>query len=377
MTRSLVRIPAGVRFVFGESARLHRALERTLLDVFEGWSYDEVILPLVDFYDLFARGMGEARAAQSYRFTDREGNLLSLRPDLTSLVARTVAARFSPAPLPIRVCYSGSVFRADESNAGELSEIHQIGLEHIGSDRLEADIEVLLIAIETFEKLGLEEFAITISHAGFFAGVRDSLRLNAEQAASMRQLMDERNTSGLKSFLLEFTSDREASDFCDLVRLAGKEEILDRARRLVSNEKSALALAELASIFSLIEALGVERCVDIDLGDVAGLDYYTGLTMKFYVRGAGGAVGAGGRYDRLMANFGFDQPAVGFSLDLDSLSEIVRRDDLCSARSARKKAPEAVALAANGDLIAVFEAAKRMRLDHKRVEIRTVGAEAR
>lgn len=374
MTRSLARIPAGVRFVFGESARLHRAIERTLLEVFEGWSYEEIILPLIDFYDLFARGMGEARAAQSYRFTDREGNLLSLRPDLTSLVARTVATRFSSAPLPIRVCYSGSVFRAEESGTGEQREIHQIGLEHIGSNRLEADIEILLVAIESFWRLGLDAFTITISHADFFAGLCERLQVNGESETTMRQLMDGRNTPGLKRFLAGLAPDHDVENFCELVRLGGKQEILERARPLVSNEKSSTALSELAAVFSLVTALGMDRYVDIDLGDVGGLEYYTGLTMKFYAPGAGSAVGAGGRYDRLMANFGCDRPAVGFSLNLDLLSEIVRMAAIRSARHARQ---EVAVLTADGDLLAVFEQAKRTRLENGRVEIRTAEVAAR
>src|ERR1044071_7781195 len=158
MSRSLAKIPSGVQYIFDDEVRLRRFIERRAMQVFEGWSYAEIILPIFDYADLFALGMGKEQAEMTYRFTGRDGKLLALRPDMTSLVARTIATRFRNHPRPIRLSYSGEVFRWDEPRAGRQYEFHQIGLEHIGSDRLEADTEALVIAIEALRRLGLEGF---------------------------------------------------------------------------------------------------------------------------------------------------------------------------------------------------------------------------
>jgi ATP phosphoribosyltransferase regulatory subunit len=156
MSSSLSKIPPGVQYIFGREARARRWIERQIMEVFAGWSYSEMILPIFDYADLFALGMGRDQAEMTYRFTGRDGKLLALRPEMTSLVARTVATRFGNRERPIRLCYSGEVFRWDEPRGGRQYEFHQIGLEHIGSDRLEADTEALVVAIEALTRLGLK-----------------------------------------------------------------------------------------------------------------------------------------------------------------------------------------------------------------------------
>ena len=111
---SLTKIPAGVQYFFDEEVKLRRYVELRAMEVFAGWSYDEIILPMFDYHDLFARGMGQEKAERTYRFVDRDGALLALRPELTSLVARTVATRFIKRERPVRLCYSGEVFRYDD-----------------------------------------------------------------------------------------------------------------------------------------------------------------------------------------------------------------------------------------------------------------------
>jgi ATP phosphoribosyltransferase regulatory subunit len=130
---SLTKIPAGVQYFFDDEVKLRRYVERRAMDVFAGWSYDEIILPIFDYHDLFARGMGEEKAERTYRFVDRDGALLALRPELTSLVARTVATRFIKRARPVRLCYSGEVFRYDEPTERAAREFHQLGVEQIGS----------------------------------------------------------------------------------------------------------------------------------------------------------------------------------------------------------------------------------------------------
>lgn len=140
----------------------------------------------------------------------------------------------------------------------------------------------------------------------------------------MRQLIDVRNAADLERFLTPYTSAEEAQAFAQLMQLSGKRESLDLARRVISNEQSRAALDRLEGLWNVIETLGLTNCFEIDFGDVARLDYYTGLTFKVYVTGAGSRVGSGGRYDGLTASFGKAEPAVGFVVDLDALTDVLR-----------------------------------------------------
>lgn len=332
------------------------------MSVFEGWSYSEIILPIFDYADLFALGMGKEQAEMTYRFTGRDGKLLALRPEMTSLVARTVATRFGNRPRPVRLSYSGEVFRWDEPRGGRQYEFHQIGLEHIGSDRLEADTEVLVIAIEALRQLGIEHFTITLGHADFFNGIAGRLALDENARRSLREAIDRKDTARLKA-LLEAHADHDA--LLRLAVLAGKRDVIEQARALVSNDQSRAALDDIERVCEIAEALGIAAYIDIDLGDVGGLDYYTGLTFKIYAPGLGTSLGRGGRYDRLLENFGIAEPAVGFSLCLDWLAQLLAPQ----LRETAVKSNDAVRINPAGDLVAAFKEANRLRREGKKIEI--------
>ncbi len=326
---SLTKIPAGVQYFFDDEVRLRRHIEQQAMKVFAGWSYDEIIVPMFDYHDLFARGMGAERAERTYRFTDRDGALLALRPEMTSLVARTVATRFVQRARPIRLCYSGEVFRYDEPTERAAREFHQLGIEQIGQPSPTADIEVLLIAAELLKMLGLHEFRITLAHVDFFHGVARALAMNEVKRARLRELIDRRNSIALGEFLKlnapDMTEEQRQS-FCQLTQIAGKADAVTRARETLRNETSRTAIEQLAAIYETLTALGLAEHFDLDFGDAGGLEYYTGLTFKVYVPGWGTEIGSGGRYDNLISNFGNAEPAVGFSFALDGLVGAVTRN---------------------------------------------------
>jgi ATP phosphoribosyltransferase regulatory subunit len=358
---SLTKIPAGVQYFFDDEARLRREVERRAMSVFAGWSYDEIILPMFDYHDLFARGMGAEQAERTYRFVDRDGALLALRPELTSLVARTVATRFLRRARPIRLCYSGEVFRYDEPAERAAREFHQLGIEHIGQSGAAADIEILLVAAETLSALGIHDFRFALSHVDFFNGVAEYLRLEESDRTLLRELIDRRNSQALDEFLLQRAPEVEAErrrGFCRLTQIAGQEEALERAREVLVNERSRAAIEHLARIYATLDSLGLAEHFDIDLGDAGGLEYYTGLTFKVYVPGWGAEIGGGGRYDNLIGNFGAPEPAVGFSLSLDALVGALahRRTDL-----AQQDSDGAQPVALKDDFAGAFRAARELR----------------
>ncbi|HEX6046934.1 MAG TPA: ATP phosphoribosyltransferase regulatory subunit [Pyrinomonadaceae bacterium] len=314
------RIPAGMRYYIGAEARLRRTIEDAAMSVFEGWSYEEVITPSVDYYDLFEQGMGQAEAQRGFRFTDSDGRLLALRPDVTSSVARVAATLLADRPRPLRFCYAAPVFRQQpQSHAEWRRENTQLGCELIGAGGKQADLEVLRLAAEILTRLNLESsYCITINNVEFFNGIAAELNLDTPAREQLRRLIDTREAAELERFLKD-------PGLAQLTRLTGKRDVLEAASRLINNERSASALQSLEDLWTEIESLGLHDSFEIDLGDVPSLDYYTGLSLKVFVHGAGASVGRGGRYDGLTGNFGRAEPAVGFVLNLDALTEVVGR----------------------------------------------------
>lgn len=315
-----------MRYYIGPEARLRRTIEDTAMSVFAAWSYEEVITPSVDYYDLFEQGMGQSEAQRGFRFTDNDGRLLALRPDVTSSVARMAATLLSERPRPLRFCYAAPVFRQQpQSHAEWRRENTQLGCELIGVGGHAADLEVLRLATEILSRLDLDSsYCITINNVEIFNGVAAQLELAASAREELRRLIDSRETAELQRFLQNHAND-EGRAFLQPTQLTGKQDVLHAARRVIANPRSVAALDSLEELWTAIEALGLADRVEIDLSDVSGLDYYTGLSLKVFVHGAGTSVGRGGRYDGLTGNFGRAEPAVGFVLNLDALTEVLAR----------------------------------------------------
>ena len=316
-----------MRYYFGREARVRRAVEDAVMGVFDGWGYEEIATPSVDYYVLFERGMGREEARRSFRFTDTDGRLLALRPDVTSSVARAAATLFASAPRPLRFCYAASVFfQRPRSHAEWKRQGRQLGCELIGAPGGEADAEVLAIAAEVLERLRLR-FRVTLNHVGVFKGVAEQLGLDEPERERVRRLIDARDAAGLEVVLAPRAGGDAQGLARTLTRHACERGAIEEARAVLSNARSLEALDALEKTWGVVEALELSDVFDMDLGDVSGLDYYTGLVFKIYAEGAGARVGSGGRYDELTANFGRREPAVGFVLDLDAVSEILARAD--------------------------------------------------
>jgi ATP phosphoribosyltransferase regulatory subunit len=338
------------------------------MSVFDGWGYEEIATPSVDFYALFERGMGRDEARRSFRFTDTDGRLLALRPDVTSSVARAAATLFAGAPRPLRFCYAATVFRQrPRSHAEWKRQGRQLGCELFGAEAADADLEVLSVAAEVLERLGLAgSYRVTLNHVGVFNGVAEQLGLSAEAREQMRRHVDERDAAALEEFLKTLGRSAATAERAGrLARPAGGSGLPAGARELLANARSRAALDELEGLRAVAESLGLGESFSVDLADVSGLDYYTGVVFKIYVEGAGARVGSGGRYDELTANFGRREPAVGFVLDLDALTEVLARRDF-ETRNGRGAPAAAVA---GEDLTERFREARRRRALGERIKL--------
>jgi ATP phosphoribosyltransferase regulatory subunit len=322
------RIPSGMRYYIGPEAHLRRRIEDQVMSVFQGWSYEEIITPSVDYYSLFEQGMGHAEARTAFRFTDNDGHLLSLRPDVTSSIARAAATMLSRAARPLRFCYASPVFRQQlQSRAEWRRENTQLGCELIGNNGTVSDVEILLVATEILSRLELaNQSVITLSHVGIFDGLFDQTGLDHNARQQILTLLNVMDQAELLKTLNDLKlSPTDITATLSLQKLSGDEQVLTLARKTLKNPKSLAALDSLQQVWTIIKSLGLENRFAFDLADVSGLEYYTGIIFKIYIEGAGYRVGRGGRYDGLTSKFGAGEPAIGFVLSLDVLTEVLAK----------------------------------------------------
>ncbi len=322
LSHSLVQVPPGVQCFVGDEARRRRLIEDKVISVFEGWSYEEIIPPLFDYADVFA---GQALQTKTYSFVGRDGSLLALRPDFTSLLAKIAAGRLADRPAPIRLYYSGEVLRYEPPKAGRQSELYQMGLEHLGSAPADADAEVLAIAAECLAAAGVSGFVLTLGHVGVFGGLAALSGLEAPGLDALRERVESKDGAGVRALLPDAAAP-VAEALERLTTLAGDVSVLAEAEaRLALAPATLVAIRELRTLVEALSAAGLADRLAIDLGEVRGLDYYTGLVFRAYAPGLGFEVGSGGRYDTLLARFGRPLPAVGFMLGLDRMALLLER----------------------------------------------------
>jgi ATP phosphoribosyltransferase regulatory subunit len=314
-------LPKGVKDFLPIKAAKIEHLARVLRDIFTHWGFRPIIPPSLEYLHVLELGMGERLREKTFRFDDRQsGKLAAFSPDITPQVARIVATRMREVPLPLRLCYTGRVLRHTEQQAGKDREIFQAGVEMIGLDSPEADAEMIAMAVECLKALGAREFTIDVGQVEFFRGVMDGLELSEEALREVQGAIARKDVSGLAAILEHLPlSERAREEILALPRLFGGREVLEKAERVVSNDRSRRALDNLHQMLDILEVYGVEEHVTFDLGELRGLDYHTGVTFQGFLSGMGRAVCVGGRYDNLTARYGFPAPATGFAFNLLNL----------------------------------------------------------
>ena len=311
----IAAIPPGALDLSGEAVRRRRTLQRATMAALEKGGYEELIPPTFEYEDTFVRAGGPAIAERLVRFPDRDGRILALRYDFTASLARVAATTFADATGALRLCYSGKVFRQDPERGGRPREMLQVGAELLGQRDLAADIEIVRLTLTLLSAAGLKDFQINLGHVGVLAAGLDALE--EPLRADVRRWIDRKDRGSLREALKSLSGDAQA--LMTLPFVIGRRDALDEA----SSFAPAASRSGLDHLLALDAALtAAERAhIVYDLGEVRGLDYYTGIHFELYIAGAGRAAGAGGRYDGLMARFGRPMPAVGVALDLDTIAE--------------------------------------------------------
>jgi len=311
-------LPKGVRDFLPLKAAKVEYLQQRLQQVYSSWGFRPVITPQLEFLDVLELGLGEGLQDRTFRFDDRQsGRMLAFPPDMTPQIARIAATRMSELLLPLRLSYSGRVLRHTEQQAGKDRDIFQSGVELIGLDSPEADAEMIAMAIEALSAVGAKEYTVDIGQVEFFRGVMDGLPLDPNQANRVADAILRKDSSEL-TLLLEQTTldDVTKEEIQALPRLFGGRDVLDRAEKSVRNDRSRKALDSLAKVLDVLEVYGVLEHVTVDLGELRGLQYHTGITFQGFLSGIGRTVCSGGRYNNLTAQYGFPAPATGFTFSL-------------------------------------------------------------
>ncbi|WP_346683882.1 ATP phosphoribosyltransferase regulatory subunit [Anaerostipes butyraticus] len=328
MNKKRVHTPEGVRDVYGIEYRRRSKLKDKLKHVFAGYGYEGIRTPGFEFFDVFNSEKGTVSSREMYKFFDREGNTLVLRPDVTPSIARCVAKYFSEEKVGIRLCYAGNVFLNNSSYQLKLKETCQLGAELVNDDSVQADSEVIAMAVDCFLTAGLHDFRISIGEVEFFQGLTDAIA-DDEIKAQLREFILNKNYFGLMEYVENLDiSDEVKQVFLRFNELNGDVEILDQAEKMVSNETSRQAIARLRRVYEILKLYGREKYVGFDLGMLNKHNYYTGIIFKGYTYGTGDAVLKGGRYDNLIEQFGKKAPSVGFAIVLDELMTALQRQEI-------------------------------------------------
>lgn len=326
MSKKLLHTPEGVRDIYGREYAAKLTIEDTLKATIQGFGYEPIQTPTFEFFDVFSKEIGTTPSKELYKFFDKEGNTLVLRPDFTPSIARCAAKYFMEEKQPIRFCYSGNTFTNTSNLQGKLKEVTQMGAELINDSSVEADAEMISLVITLLKMAGLTRFQVSIGQVEYFKGLCQEAGLDEETEYELREYISGKNYFAVQELLNQKKVKEPYSGvLLKVADLFGDMHSLSEARNLVSNERSLQAVKRLEAIYEVLKLYGVEEYVSFDLGMLSRYNYYTGVIFKAYTYGLGDAVVKGGRYDNLLQKFGKEAPAIGFMVVIDDLMEALGR----------------------------------------------------
>ena len=324
----ILHTPEGVRDIYGSEFVQKFELQQLLYRVLAGQGYQGIETPTFEFFDVFSREVGTVPSRELYKFFDKEGNTLALRPDMTPSIARAVSKYFHDET-PIRLCYMGNTFINYDKYQGRLKETTQLGAELMGEESVEADVELLSVLIEALKAAGLREFQVSVGQVEFFKALLKEAGIGSEAEESLRRLIADKNRFAAEELLAEYELAGELREaFLEMTTLSGTTEVIEQARALTGNEEALRALARLEAIYEGLKEKGCEKYITFDLSMLSKYNYYTGIVFRAYSYGYGEPVAKGGRYDTLLSHFGRQLPAVGFAIVIDQLQRALRNDGL-------------------------------------------------
>ena len=330
MKNQLLHTPEGVRDIYNEECekklelqdRLHKALKRH--------GYHSIQTPTFEFFDIFGKEVGTIPSNELYKFFDREGNTLVLRPDITPSIARSAAKYFMDEDMPIRLSYMGNTFINNHSYQGRLKESTQLGAELIGDDTVDGDAEMIAMAIDALKSSGLKDFQISVGHVEFFRGLMEAAGLSEEQEEVIRELIANKNFFGVEEEISDCSMNQNLKElFGMLGTIYDNAASFEEAKTYAADyPKVYKAIRRLEDLDAVLKVYDVDKYVTYEFGMLSSYHYYTGVIFAGYTYGSGEPIVKGGRYDKLLTYFGKDAASIGFAIVVDQLMAAISRQKI-------------------------------------------------
>ena len=315
-------LPEGIEEILPPAADRLERLRRELLNLYASWGYELIIPPLIEFLDSLLTGAGDDLELQTFKLTDQlSGRMMGVRADMTPQAAR-IDAHLLKRDGPVRLCYMGTVLRTRVDGFGGSRSPYQAGVELYGHHGYESDLEVLTLMLETLRTAGISETHLDLGHVAIFHELIQRTGLSAEQERMLFETLQRKALPEIHQQLTEWVLPAPCREWLRaLVTLNGGPEVLDEADAQLAAVSPSVreALTRLQRLVSAVRAQWPNLPIHIDLAELRGYHYHTGVLFSAYVPGQGQAVAQGGRYDEIGQVFGRARPATGFSTDLATL----------------------------------------------------------
>lgn len=329
MKNQLLHTPEGVRDIYAEECARKMALQDKIREVFHLYGYRNIETPTFEFFDIFKKERGSVIPREMFKFFDRDNNTLVLRPDMTPSIARCVAKYYMEETMPLRLCYLEPTFINSTSYQGRWKESTQTGVELIGDDSSDADAEMIALVIDSLKATGLQEFQVELGQVEFYRGLVEESGMEEDVQEQLRELIENKNYFGVEALLNTQTMDSSLKQiFLKLPELFGDIEQIRLAKTMTDNLRAVQAIEHLERVQEILDVYGLGDYVSYDLGMLSKYSYYTGIIFKAYTYGTGEYIVTGGRYDKLLIQFGKDAPAVGFAIVVDQLMMALGRQKI-------------------------------------------------
>lgn len=330
MKNQLLHTPEGVRDIYNEECEKKLELQNRLHKALKRHGYHSIQTPTFEFFDIFGKEVGTIPSSELYKFFDREGNTLVLRPDITPSIARSAAKYFMDEDMPIRFSYMGNTFINNHSYQGRLKESTQLGAELIGDDTVDADAEMIAMAIDALKSSGLKDFQISVGHVEFFRGLMEAAGLSEEQEEVIRELIANKNFFGVEEEISDCSMNQNLKElFGMLGTIYDNAASFEEAKTYAADYPRVYkAIRRLEDLDAVLKIYGVDKYVTYEFGMLSSYHYYTGVIFAGYTYGSGEPVVKGGRYDKLLTYFGKDAASIGFAIVVDQLMAAISRQKI-------------------------------------------------
>jgi ATP phosphoribosyltransferase regulatory subunit len=320
-------LPENIADILPSEARKIEDLRRILLDRFQAYGYELVMPPMLEYLDSLLTGSGQDLNLKTFKLVDQiSGRTLGLRADMTPQVARIDAHLLNRQGVT-RLCYAGSILHTRAAAGSSSREQLQLGAEIYGHAGWEADLEIQALLNDVLNLSQVGEITLDMSHAGLLTAILGDFSPQAESLEALYTALQTKDLPGLNQVLKDWPSEVKSAVLA-LASLSGSpQKVLDQARQNLPKTAAVIAaLDELERLCSAVAGLPNSPQLNLDLADLKGYQYHSGVMFAAYVEGLPVAIARGGRYDMVGKAFGRSRPATGFSLDIMTLARISKKD---------------------------------------------------